>query len=142
MGSFNGAPQKYASVDLSARSESEERIQAALREPLKAPLQYEDQPLNEIINTLQDDYDIPIMFDNAALEEVAISPDTEITVNLRNISLRSALNHMLRQPGLEDLTYTIDDEVLLITTEEKANEALKVKVYPVADLCCRFATLA
>ena len=115
-------------------SNSAKRIEAALREPLKAPLEYEDQPLNEIINTLRDDYEIPIVFDDAALEEVAISPDTEVTISLRNISLRSALNLILRQPGLEDLTYAVNDEVLLITTEEKANERLIVAVYRVDDL--------
>ena len=121
-------------MDLSASSKAEERIQAALRETLKARLVYEEQPLNEILELLAEDYEIPIVFDHAGLNELAISPDTEVTVNLQNISLRSALNHMLRQPGLEDLTYTVEDEVLLITTVEKANESLKVKVYPVADL--------
>lgn len=126
--------KKYASVDLSARSDAEERIQTALREPLKAPLDFPELPLNEIINTLQEEYEIPIVFDTAALDEVAISPETEVTVNLRNITLRSALNLMLKQPGIEDLTYVIDEEVLLITTEDRANSTLKVKVYPVADL--------
>jgi hypothetical protein len=111
-----------------------EHIESALNEPLKAPIQYEDQPLNEVIDALQDEYEIPILFDHAALEDIAISPDTEITINLRNIKLRSALNLMLRQPGLEDLTYVIEDEVLLITTKEKANARLVVEVYRVDDL--------
>lgn len=115
-------------------SEAEERIEEILNETLKAPLQYEDQPLNEVINTLQEEYDIPIIFDNAALDGVAISPDTEISINLRHLSLRSALNLILRQPGLEDLTYLVTEEVLLITTEEKANENLVVQVYRVDDL--------
>ena len=126
--------KKYASVDLSASSDAEERIQTALREPLKVPLDFTELPLTEVINTLSEDYDIPIVFDNAALDEVAISPETEITVNLRNITLRSALNHMFKQPEIQDLTYVIDDEVLLITTIERADATLKVKVYPVADL--------
>lgn len=110
------------------------RIEAALDTPLKSPLAYEDQPLIEIIATLSEEYDIPILFDNAALEEVAISPDSEVSIKLRNISLRSALNLMLRQPGLEDLTFMIDDEVLLITTNEKANERMTIEVYRVDDL--------
>ncbi len=126
--------KKYASVDLSSSSDSEERIQSALRQPLKAPLDFTELPLNEILNILQEDYDIPIILDLAALDEVALSPDTEITVNIRNVTLRSALNLMLKQPGVEDLTYVIDEEVLLITTEDRANATLKVKVYPVADL--------
>ena len=126
--------KKYASVDLSASSKSEERIQSILREPLKAPLQHDEEPLNEIIDQLKEEYDIPIVIDEAALDQLAISPETEVTVNLSNISLRSALNLMLKKPGLEDLTYVLDQEVLQITTSEKANETLKVKVYPVADL--------
>ena len=126
--------KKYASVDLSARSKSEERIDSVLREPLKVPLQHDEEPLNEVMRQIQDEYDIPIVFDNAALDQLAISPETEVTVDLRSISLRSAMNLMLKQPGLEDLTYVLDQEVLLITTIEKANETLKVKVYPVADL--------
>jgi len=130
----NRRKDKYSAADLSARSKAEERISSALREPLKAPLDYVDQPLSDILNTLSDDFEIPIVFDDSALDEVAVSPETEITVNLYNITLRSALNLMLKKPGVEDLTYVIDEEVLLITTEDRANETLKVKVYPVADL--------
>lgn len=124
----------WKTADLSARSKAEEAIQSALRESLKTPISYEGEQLNIILETIADEYNIPIIFDKAALDEVAISPESEVTINLRNVSLRSALNLMLKEPGLEDLTYVIDEEVLLITTEEKANETLKVKVYPVADL--------
>ena len=70
----------------------EERIEAVLDRPLKAPLDFPELPLVEITDTLQDEYDVPIVFDLSALDEVAVSPETEITVDLRNISLRSALN--------------------------------------------------
>ncbi len=127
--------ERWKSVDLSARSKAEEGIQAALRETLRTPLNYDGgEQLNIVLEGIADEYKIPIVFDDAALDELAISPESEVTISLRNVSLRSALNLMLKEPGLEDLTYVIDEEVLLITTEEKANETLKVKVYPVADL--------
>ncbi|MCA9231331.1 MAG: VWA domain-containing protein, partial [Planctomycetales bacterium] len=126
--------KKYDSVDLSASSKAEERIQTALREPLKAPLEFVDQPLVDVVAQLVEEYQIPIQFDNSALNEVAISTDTEVNASLSNISLRSALNLMLKAEGLEGLTYVIDEEVLLITTEDRANETLTTKVYPVADL--------
>ncbi len=126
--------ERWASVDLSAQSKAEERIQAALRSPLKRRLDYEPEQLNTIMDDLEEDYNIPIVFDKSALDDVAISPDSEVNVNLDNVSLRSALNIIFKEPELQDLTYVIDDEVLLITTEDKANETLKVKVYPVADL--------
>ena len=54
-----------------------------------------------------------------------------MTVNLHNITLRSALRLMLKNL---QLTYIIQDEVLMITTPEEAEKQLVVKVYPVADL--------
>ncbi len=125
--------KNWVSTTLSS-SKAEEKIEQVLDEQLKSPLQYEDQPLNEVINALQEEYDIPIVFDQQALEEVAISPDTEVSLNLRQIPLRSALNLIFRQPGLEDLTYLITENVLLITTQEKANQRLSVEVYRVDDL--------
>jgi len=126
--------KKYASVDLSASGKAEERIQTALRGPLKLPLDFIDTPLLDVMTQLSEDYEIPIQFDRSALDEVAISPDTEVTITISNVSLRSALNLMLKEPELQDLTYVIDDEVLLITTKDVADATLKVKVYPVADL--------
>jgi hypothetical protein len=111
-----------------------QRIESVLQQPLKAPLQYEDQPLNEILNTLQDEYELPILIDLKALEAVAISPDAQVTINLRNMSLRSALNLILRQPALDGLVYTIDNEVLMVTTEDYANDRLVVAVYRVDEL--------
>ncbi len=137
-GEYGGAPKSQSKTSKPADRERDtytaEEIKAALDSPLKTPLQYEDQPLNEVIHVLQEEYELPFVFDNAALEEVAISPETEITVNLRNISLRSALKLILRQPGLEGLTFIFDNEVLLITTKDKANENLVVQVYRVDDL--------
>ena len=126
--------ERWKSVDLSARSKAEESIQAALRETLRTPLEYDGEQLDLVLEAIADEYNIPIVFNKAALEELTISPETEVSVSLRNVSLRSALNIMLREPGLDELTYVIDDEVLMVTTEEDANESLKVKVYPVADL--------
>lgn len=122
-----------ASQSEASTPSAEERIDAALDKQLKAPLEYFDTPLTQVITQLQDEYEIPIVVDIAALDELAISPETEITASLRNIRLNSALDLMFKQPGLEDLTYIIDDEVLLITTEERANETIVVKVYRVDD---------
>ncbi len=113
---------------------SPEDIEVLLDSPLKSPLQFSEIPINEVMNHLQEEYQFPIVFDSAALDEVAISPETEVTVNLRNVTLRSALNLMLRQPGLEDVTYMVNDEVLLITTQEEANLHLVIAVYQVDDL--------
>ncbi|MGI9429085.1 MAG: hypothetical protein ACR2NM_10530 [Bythopirellula sp.] len=110
------------------------RIHATLDQPLKTPLNFEVEALDIVLAAIAEEYNLSIVFDRAALDEVAISPESEVSLNLRNISLRSAINIMLKEPGLEDLCHVVEDEVLLITTVEKANEVLRGLVYRVDDL--------
>ncbi len=130
----SGPVATQATQVANAVQRAEDRIDAVLDKQLKAPLDFVDTPLQDVVDHLQKEYEIPILFDTAALDEVAISVGTEITARLKYISLRSALDLMLRQPDLEDLTYVIDREVLLITTKDRANETLQTKVYRVDDL--------
>lgn len=115
-----------------SRPEQSERIQQVLREPLNTlGLEFQGAPLAEVVNFLRDDYNIEVQIDAAALDDLGISTDEHISVNLRNISLGAALRIMLRPL---ELTYVISDEVLLITTEEEALTRLQVAVYPVGDV--------
>ena len=114
--------------------QAKERIQKILAEPLREPLEFLAQPLRDVVTILSETYDIPIQFDTAALDAVAASPDVEVTIQINNVSLRSALDLMLKNAGAEELTYIVDTEVLLITTEEEAQSRLEVKVYRVDDL--------
>lgn len=124
--------KKYQAVDLKSQGEAEQKISEALQGPLTSVgLDFTATPLEEVIEFLRDEYQIEIQLDTTALDELGLGPDEPVTVNLRNVSLRSALRRMLG--GLE-LTYIIEDEVLLITTEEEAELKLTVKVYPVGDL--------
>lgn len=97
-------------------------------------MHFDAEALAVVMETLFDEYQIPIVFDKSALDEVAISPESEVTISLQGISLRSALNLMFKEPGLEDLTYTVEDEVLLITTIDTCNSMLIVEVYRIDDL--------
>jgi hypothetical protein len=115
------------------RSQATLRIEWALHQPLREPLQFPQTPLNTIMRLLSEQYEIPIVFDTAALDAVAVSPEMEVDVNIANVTLKSALELMLRQ--IEGgLTYVVDHEVLMITTEDEANQRLEVRVYRVDDL--------
>jgi hypothetical protein len=108
------------------------RITMVLAGPLhSAGLDVADQPLKDVMNMLQDEYQIPIHIYTPALEEAAIGTDVPVTINLHNISLRSALKLMLTQLSL---TYLIRDEVLLITTKEDAEKQMVTCVYNVQGL--------
>lgn len=112
---------------------STDYIEEILDEPLRGPLQFENQPLNEVIDFIKKEYMMPMMIDIAHLEEVAISPDTKITIDLEHISLRSALNIITQQPGLEDTCFAVINEMPMITTEEHAADSMFVRVYPTED---------
>jgi hypothetical protein len=109
-----------------------DRIRTILMEPLKSSgLEFTDEPLVNVVNFLQDEYDIPIQLDAPAFEDAGMTTDEPLHVNLRNVSLKSALRLMLKT---KTLTYVFRDEVLLITTPEEAESELVACVYDVRDL--------
>jgi hypothetical protein len=109
------------------------RIEAALASPTE--ICFIEAPLTEILDYLKEQHHIEIQIDLRGLEDVGIGTDSPVTIDLKGISLRSALNLMLRKLNL---TWLIEDEVLIITTVEEAENHLDTKVYDVADLViCR-----
>lgn len=121
--------EQYATVDLSASNPAEQKIQKELDEP--TTIEFIDTPLEDVLNYLEDLHEIEIEIDQRALDDLGIDSGTPINRNLTGISLRSALRLILSDL---DLTYIIDNEVLMITSVEEAETRLVTKVYPVADL--------
>jgi hypothetical protein len=114
---------------LACDDEVSEKIRVALRS--KTAVDFVETPLSDVVKFLKDKHDIEIHLDKSALEDVGIAADSPITWNLKGISLKSVLRLMLREL---DLTYTVRDEVLLITTPEVAGASLCVRLYGVGDL--------
>jgi len=86
---------------------------------------------------LADYHNIPIIIDETALEEEGIDTQEPINRVLSGITLRSALKIILEPL---ELTYVIEDEVMKITTEVKAEDILSTRVYPVGDLVIPITT--
>lgn len=108
------------------------KIKQALAAPLHSSgIEFIDMPLTDVMKQLQDDYGIPIHLDAVALEAVGVRPDEQVSLNLNNTSLQSALRLMLKRL---QLTYLIQDEVLIITTPDEAEQQLITCIYDVRDL--------
>ncbi len=108
------------------------RIESALRAPLRSPgIDFADTALREVLASLEQEYDIPVQLDTPALDAIGLGPDEPVTAKLNNISLRSALRLMLKQL---QLTYMIQNEVLLITTPEEVESHLLTCVYDVRPI--------
>jgi hypothetical protein len=109
-----------------------DRINRALAVPLKSSgLEFEGEPLENVISFLQEEYGLPIQLDVPALEEVGLSADEPVSINIKKVSLKSALRLMLKRL---QLTYIIQDEVMIVTSPEEAESQLVVCVYDVRDL--------
>ena len=81
---------------------------------------------------IEQQHKIQVEIDNKALTDAGMDAEAiELNRDLRGISLRSALRLILKE---NDLVYVVQNEVLLITTTDKAQSVLTTKVYPVADL--------
>jgi hypothetical protein len=126
---------KYARTELSQPTPAEAKLAKALAEPTN--FEFVETSLADVVDYLKDLHGIEIQFDQKALETVGVELDTPITRRLSGISLRSALRLLL---GALDLTYTIQNEVLLITTPEEASHRLITKVYPVGELVLPIST--
>jgi hypothetical protein len=108
---------------------TEERILAALEGPTE--MDFTETPLQGAVDFLMKFHNINIQLDNRALEDAAIGSDTPFTRKVNNVKLKSGLELLLRDM---DLTYLIKNEVLLITTKDKADTELLTRTYPVGDL--------
>ncbi len=72
----NRRKDRYGSMDLKATGEAEQRIEKALRSPLhQTGLDFTDQPLEDVVTQLQDEYGIPIQLNKTALEEAGLGTD-------------------------------------------------------------------
>ena len=108
-------------------SQAELEIRTALAE--KVNLEFNDTPLTAVMTFIHDKYHLQFQFDTAGLaytnqgQTVKIDPaKLPVTINLKNVTLRSALNLILSP---HNLAWTIKDEVLLVTTQEEAASMLE-----------------
>ncbi len=108
-------------------------IERAIEHKLNLPIHvtFRDATLQKAIDDLKMLTGVNIVPDYAALKDAGISLDSRLSMPAEGISLKSALNILLKQVRL---TYLIKDEVLQITTHEEAQGKTKQVTYPVADL--------
>ena len=111
------------------KSSAEAKILKALAEPTE--VDFVEEALKGVVDYLSDRHEITIVIDHRALDDASIGTDEPMTFQVSGISLGSALNLILRDL---DLTWTIDSEVLLITTPDQAEDYLTTKTYDVGDL--------
>lgn len=124
--------EKWKSVDLHKESANEQKISRALDQ--QTSLEFPDNTLKEVVDFITQLHNIPIRLDEQALTDAGLDADARVNLVISGITLRSALKLLLENVNGTELTYVIEDEVMKITTAEKANENYQTRVYPVGDL--------
>jgi hypothetical protein len=105
---------------------SDARVREALSSPTR--MEFTEMPLIDAVDYLKDHHGIEIQLDNRALEDAGVGSDTPVTRNLNGLPLSSSLRLLLED---YDLTYVVRDGVLMITTADKAENYLELKVYDI-----------
>ncbi len=116
-------------IDLRTQSEAETRIHGELDSTTQ--VDFIDTPLSDVVLFLSDQHGIPVLLDEQSLLDDGLGTDEPITLQLEKVTLKSTLKIMLEPLGL---TAVIEDEVMKITTQTKADEKVATHVYDVRAL--------
>jgi hypothetical protein len=117
---------RSAATPLTAKEKS---ILRALNTPIT--IKFKDSRFEEVIEYLKTITNQPILLDQAALDEAKLNYDTPITVNVREVAMRTLLRKILGDFGL---TYVIKGETIQVTSTVKARETMVTRTYNVRDL--------
>ena len=120
---------EFAEVIGLTQNENERRIEKALDKTVS--FSFQNTPLTEVVTSLAKQLSVNVTLDSQALLEEGIPIDQLVTLQLQQITARSALDLLLK-PLM--LSAVIEQETLLITTAAKEKEKLITCTYPVSDL--------
>jgi hypothetical protein len=121
-------PAAPPAANFTERAASE--IERALKKPVD--LRFTDTPLSDVVDYCSEHLDINIRLDPQGLTDAAIDSSAPITFSTHKpIPFESALNLILEEFVL---TCAIQNEVLIITSKDKADEILTTEVHYVGDL--------
>jgi hypothetical protein len=110
-------------------TKEEKKILDALSKPMDVELK--DSTLEDVIKYLQDKAGVNIVVPQAILEEKNITYKVPVSVNLKGVTLRTILKKTLADVGL---VYIVKDNVIQVTTEERAQKTLTTRTYYMGDM--------
>jgi len=94
----------------------------------RTDLKVDKVPLNEVVKTLSERFDIVIRLDEAGLKRAGVAPDVPISADFKNFTLNAALQRILSE---RNLRHRIEDGAIVISdgqAEAAAAEAERVRV--------------
>jgi len=118
------------SAKLATASTVRHQLDATLPE-----VRFDGVALSDAVDFLRDVSGANITVNWRALEADGVSKDTSLNVKLRSISLHHALDIVLGEAGgTGKIGWTVDENVIEITTQELIDSKMYTRVYPIEDL--------
>ncbi len=111
------------------QSPAEEKIEAALETIVG--FEFPGNPLSDVVALLSEQHEIPILVDEEELSNEGLSVDDEVKIVTSGVSMRNGLALMLEPL---QLTYVIKNDVMMITSNVRAEELTETRVYDVRPL--------
>jgi len=120
-----------------AESEGDRAARLLLQRPLMA-VDFQEQPLEKVIQWLRDVTNANLTVNWADLEMAGVTRDNPITLHLRNVRFETVLKQLLELAGGSGaLSYVIEDGVITVATLDKLREKTVVRTYDINDLIVR-----
>jgi len=112
---------------------AERSAQQAIEKSLsqKDAFKFADVRLGDFVSVLSEKYGMNVVIDQRALKEKEIDPDSPVSIELKNVSVRSALELAIRPLGLSCAVYC---EAIVISTPGAIQGMQFTKVYDITDL--------
>jgi len=106
-----------------------ERVHQALGRSVT--LNRAERKLSDVIRELCEPFGLRWRIDQRGLEEAGLPLDPSVAIELSSVSLYSALDAVLQPLELE---WSVRNEALIITSVERHNANLEIRIYPVGDI--------
>ncbi|HRX86813.1 MAG TPA: hypothetical protein P5572_17440, partial [Phycisphaerae bacterium] len=96
---------------------------------------WEDQPLESVVEWLEQQGPINVVVVWRALEALGVDADTPVSLRMHNVTVRQILSEALNQVSEHgEIRFRGSGNTVKITTREELNQDLIVRAYDVSDL--------
>ena len=97
----------------------------------KISLNYVETPLKDAVASLRQKLQIPVVLDLKPLGEMGVTEETPVTCKIANVTAEAALKFFVAGLGL---THIVEEESLLITSPDVADQNMATHVFEITDL--------
>jgi hypothetical protein len=126
----SGESKETLALVAQERPDANAKTRAKLEKPGKA--EFVDTPLSQALDYLHSFFDVQFHMDVRILNDAGLKPETPVKLALYDVPGEMILRWTLRDIG--DLTYYLDNGVIIVTTQEEADSRLETQVYRIDDL--------